>query len=77
MDLLFKLRDAGNTVIIIEHNLDVINVADWLIDLGPGGGREGGQLLFSGTREQIEDCAPSLTGQSLRRWRLGRKRPGA
>ncbi len=40
MDLLFRLRDAGNTVVVIEHNLDVINLADWIIDLGPGGGRE-------------------------------------
>ncbi|MGH7945825.1 MAG: excinuclease ABC subunit UvrA, partial [Opitutaceae bacterium] len=53
MDLLFKLRDAGNTVIVIEHNLDVINLADWLIDLGPGGGREGGDLIFAGARKAI------------------------
>jgi len=69
MDLLFKLRDAGNTVIVIEHNLDVINLADWLIDLGPGGGREGGDLLFAGLRADIEACEPSLTGQALKRWR--------
>lgn len=69
MDLLFKLRDAGNTVIVIEHNLDVINLADWLIDLGPGGGREGGDLIFSGPRADIEACERSLTGQALRRWR--------
>jgi excinuclease ABC subunit A len=71
MDLLFKLRDAGNTVIVIEHNLDVINLADWLIDLGPGGGREGGDLLFAGLRADIEACEPSLTGQALKRWRAG------
>ncbi|MEX2045249.1 MAG: excinuclease ABC subunit A, partial [Opitutus sp.] len=59
MDLLFKLRDAGNTVIVIEHNLDVINLADWLIDLGPGGGREGGDLIFAGPRADIEGCEPS------------------
>jgi len=69
MDLLFKLRDAGNTVIVIEHNLDVINLADWIIDLGPGGGREGGDLVFAGSRRAIEACAPSLTGQALKRWR--------
>ena len=68
MDLLFKLRDAGNTVIIIEHNLDVINLADWIIDLGPGGGRDGGKIVFSGTRSEIETSAESLTGASLKRW---------
>ncbi len=70
MDLLFKLRDQGNTVIVIEHNLDVINLADWLIDLGPGGGRDGGELVFAGPRADIEACAPSLTGAALKRWRL-------
>jgi excinuclease ABC subunit A len=69
MDLLFKLRDAGNTIIVIEHNLDVINLADWLIDLGPGGGREGGELIFSGTTRDIEIAPRSLTGEALRRWR--------
>ena len=68
MDLLFKLRDAGNTVIVIEHNLDVINLADWLIDLGPGGGREGGDLIFAGSRREIEACERSLTGAALKRW---------
>src|SRR4051812_13668470 len=69
MDLLFKLRDAGNTVIVIEHNLDVINLADWVIDLGPGGGREGGQIVYSGNVADIEGVAGSLTGQALKRWR--------
>ncbi len=69
MDLLFKLRDAGNTVIIIEHNLDVINLADWLIDLGPGGGREGGELIYAGPRADIEAAPRSLTGAALQRWR--------
>ena len=68
MDLLFKLRDQGNTVIVIEHNLDVINLADWLIDLGPGGGREGGELIFAGARSEIEACERSLTGVALKRW---------
>ncbi|HXA13691.1 MAG TPA: excinuclease ABC subunit A, partial [Opitutaceae bacterium] len=68
MDLLFKLRDAGNTVIVIEHNLDVINLADWLIDLGPGGGADGGDLVFAGTRKEIEACELSLTGQALKKW---------
>ena len=52
MDLLFKLRDAGNTIIVIEHNLDVINLADWIIDLGPGGGRDGGELVYAGARKR-------------------------
>ena len=69
MDLLFKLRDAGNTVIIIEHNLDVIHLADWLIDLGPGGGKDGGELIYAGKRSGVEDCERSLTGSALRRWR--------
>jgi excinuclease ABC subunit A len=68
MDLLFKLRDQGNTVIIIEHNLDVINLADWLIDLGPGGGRDGGELIYAGPRNEIETCVRSLTGAALKRW---------
>lgn len=70
MDLLFRLRDAGNTVVIIEHNLDVINLADWIVDLGPGGGNDGGDLVYAGSREQIEACAASLTGAALRRWRM-------
>ncbi len=68
MDLLFQLRDAGNTVIIIEHNLDVINLADWLIDLGPGGGKEGGELIYAGPRNGIGREPRSLTGRALARW---------
>ncbi len=69
MDLLFKLRDAGNTIIVIEHNLDVINLADWIIDLGPGGGRNGGELVFAGARKDIEACENSATGAALKRRR--------
>jgi excinuclease ABC subunit A len=69
MDLLFKLRDAGNTIIVIEHNLDVINLADWIIDLGPGGGRNGGELVFAGARSAIEACENSATGEALKRRR--------
>jgi excinuclease ABC subunit A len=76
MDLLFKLRDAGNTVIVIEHNLDVINIADWLIDLGPGGGRDGGELIFAGPRTDIEAAPRSLTGAALKRWREAGERIG-
>jgi excinuclease ABC subunit A len=81
MDLLFRLRDAGNTVIIIEHNLSVISLADWIIDLGPGGGRGGGEIVFAGPRGGIESCAKSATGSALRRWRgrylLTNPRPNA
>ena len=66
MDLLFELRDAGNTIIIIEHNLDVLNLADWVIDLGPGGGDAGGQVVFSGTRKDFLECRESLTAKCLR-----------
>ncbi|HYC72720.1 MAG TPA: excinuclease ABC subunit UvrA [Opitutaceae bacterium] len=69
LDLLFKLRDAGNTVIIIEHNLDVIALADWLIDLGPGGGSAGGEVVAAGPRAAIEKDPRSLTGRALRTWR--------
>ena len=68
MDLLFKLRDQGNTVIVIEHNLDVIHLADWVIDLGPGGGRDGGELIYAGPRAGLEASERSLTGQALKRW---------
>ena len=68
MDLLFKLRDAGNTVIVIEHNLDVIHLADWLIDLGPGGGRDGGEIVYAGPRTGIEQESRSRTGAALKRW---------
>src|SRR5690606_2450094 len=74
MDLLFKLRDAGNTVIIIEHNLDVMNLADWLIDLGPSGGKAGGELVYAGPRDGIEAEPRSLTGQALARWAAGKRK---
>lgn len=69
MDLLFKLRDQGNTIIVIEHNLDVINLADWVIDLGPGGGRDGGELIYAGPRDDLEKNPRSLTAQALKKWR--------
>jgi excinuclease ABC subunit A len=68
MDLLFKLRDAGNTMVVIEHNLDVINLADWLIDLGPGGGPDGGCIVYEGPRAGLEKQAGSLTGRALAEW---------
>ena len=69
MDLLFKLRDAGNTIIVIEHNLTVVNLADWIIDLGPGGGVDGGDLVFAGPRSALENEKRSLTGAALATWR--------
>jgi excinuclease ABC, A subunit len=68
MNLLFKLRDAGNTLIVIEHNLDVINLADWIIDLGPGGGSAGGEIVYAGDRKGIEKEPRSLTGRALAKW---------
>ena len=64
--MLSKLTDAGNTVIVIEHNLHVIKVADHIIDLGPEGGNGGGTLVFSGTPEDCARCPQSYTGQFLR-----------
>jgi excinuclease ABC subunit A len=63
--VLNRLVDAGNTVVVIEHNLDVIKTADWLIDLGPEGGDAGGTLLVEGTPEEVAACAHSYTGQFL------------
>ena len=65
LGVLQELVDTGNTVIVIEHNLDVIKTADWLIDLGPEGGDKGGELVFSGPPEQIIDCQSSHTGRFL------------
>ncbi|MBR2896696.1 MAG: excinuclease ABC subunit UvrA [Oscillospiraceae bacterium] len=64
--VLQALVDAGNTVLVIEHNLDVIKVADWVIDLGPEGGDGGGTLVAEGTPETVADCAESFTGQYLK-----------
>jgi excinuclease ABC subunit A len=65
--VLHRLRDEGNTVIVIEHNLDVIKTADWVIDLGPEGGDGGGQIVAEGTPEQIARSAASFTGRYLKR----------
>ncbi|MFZ9141226.1 MAG: hypothetical protein ACO21C_07145, partial [Burkholderiaceae bacterium] len=65
--VLFRLRDQGNTVVIIEHNLDVIKTADWIIDLGPEGGQGGGQVVACGTPESICTVPASHTGQYLGR----------
>ena len=65
LGILQQLRDAGNTVVVIEHNLDVIKTADWVIDLGPEGGEGGGQVVGVGTPEQIACVTGSWTGQYL------------
>jgi excinuclease ABC A subunit len=65
--MLDRLVDAGNSVIVIEHNLDVIRNADWVIDLGPEGGSKGGQVVFTGTPTELLSAKQSLTGQYLRR----------
>jgi excinuclease ABC subunit A len=67
LKILLKLRSAGNTVIVIEHNLDVIKTADYVIDLGPEGGSGGGTVVATGTPEQIAECEESYTGQFLKR----------
>lgn len=67
LKVLQHLRDAGNTIVIIEHNLDVIKTADWLIDMGPEGGSGGGQVVGMGTPEELAENAQSFTGRYLRR----------
>ena len=67
LSLLLKLRESGNTVVVIEHNLDVIKCADYIIDLGPGGGRDGGNLVCAGTPEEVAACKESQTGRFLAR----------
>ncbi len=64
--MLFRLREGGNTVVVIEHNLDVLKSADWLIDLGPEGGDKGGEITAEGTPEQVARVAASHTGRFLR-----------
>lgn len=68
LEVLHRLTDLGNTVLIIEHNLDVVRNADWIIDLGPEGGDKGGQLMGEGTPETISQIADSYTGQFLHRY---------
>jgi excinuclease ABC subunit A len=66
LDVLQRLVDSGNTVLVIEHNLDVIKQADWIIDLGPEGGEAGGEIIATGTPERIAEVDESATGQFLR-----------
>jgi excinuclease ABC subunit A len=67
LEVLQRLVDAGNTVLVIEHNLDVIKQADWIVDLGPEGGEEGGELIAAGTPEEVAAVDGSYTGRFLRR----------
>ena len=66
LEVIQKLVNKGNSVIVIEHNLDVIKVADYLIDMGPGGGKEGGKIVATGTPEEVAECKKSETGKFLR-----------
>ncbi len=66
LEVLHELVDAGNTVVVIEHNLDVIKTADWVIDLGPEGGDGGGQIVAAGTPEDVAAVKESYTGRYLK-----------
>jgi excinuclease ABC subunit A len=65
LQVLHQLRDAGNTIVVIEHNLDVIKTADWVIDMGPEGGGGGGEVVVAGTPEQVAAHAQSHTARFL------------
>jgi excinuclease ABC subunit A len=67
LEVLFKLRASGNTLLVIEHNLDVIKTADWILDLGPEGGARGGRIVTQGPPEEVAKCGESYTGQYLSR----------
>jgi excinuclease ABC subunit A len=66
LQVLMKLRDAGNTLVVIEHNLEMIKCADWIIDLGPEGGTRGGMIVAAGTPEDVAAVSASYTGQYLK-----------
>lgn len=66
LDILHELRNKGNTIVVIEHNLDVIKTADWVVDLGPEGGSGGGQIIAEGTPEQVAEVEISHTGRFLK-----------
>ena len=74
LEVLNRLRDAGNTMVVIEHNLDVIKTADWVIDLGPEGGSGGGQIIAQGTPEEVAEVAASHTGRFLKPMLTGPQR---
>ena len=77
LDVLHELVDTGNTVVVIEHNLEVIKTADWILDLGPEGGDGGGELVASGTPEQVVKEKRSYTGQFLKELLVRRKKAKA
>ena len=77
LGVLQRLRDEGNTIVVIEHNLDVIKTADWVIDLGPEGGGGGGRIVAAGTPEDVAREASSHTGQYLERTLAASERPAA
>ena len=66
LEVLHELVDQGNSVIVIEHNLDVVKTADWIIDIGPEGGDGGGQIVATGTPEEVAEVAESYTGTYLK-----------
>ena len=68
VEILKRLTDGGNTVVVIEHNLDVIKTADYIIDMGPEGGDRGGTVIATGTPEQIAECPESYTGQYVKKY---------
>ncbi|MEP6775553.1 MAG: excinuclease ABC subunit UvrA, partial [Chloroflexota bacterium] len=74
LHVLQRLTDQGNTILVIEHNLDVIKTADWVIDLGPEGGDAGGEVVAIGTPEEVAEAQESYTGQFLRRALPGKEK---
>ncbi len=77
LDVLQRLVDSGNTVLVIEHNLDVIKQGDWLVDLGPEGGEAGGEVIATGTPEDVAEVEESFTGRYLRQVLPGKKKAAA
>ena len=75
LKVIHRLRDQGNTVVVIEHNLDVIKTADWIVDLGPEGGAGGGRIIATGTPEEIARKSASITGRYLNGMLKPRKKP--
>ena len=73
LEVLQRIVNNGDTVLVIEHNLDIIKCADWIIDIGPEGGDEGGQIMVSGTPEQVAACEHSYTGIYLKRVLEGKR----
>ena len=66
LEVLGRLKEQGNTVVVIEHNLDVVKTADWIIDLGPEGGSDGGEIVAEGTPEDVAKVKKSFTGKFLK-----------